>query len=385
MMLPQRLETLTPGSLNLSGQALLGTTVPITINRTWPIEEIGIMVTVTVGGTALTLTGPDNILGILKNVELDINDGVQPRAVVNASGMSLLEYAPQVGINLDRATLATLALSQGTTIAANQMFRLYYRVPIVHPAIAEPLRTRMLMPCHTWAQDLSLKLQFEQAVNMYSAGTISAITTEIILIRRQMDAATTAAIIKTGGFIPFDLFETGYAVPATQAGQVRLKINAPGSYAGLLMRYYKNGTLGSATGTRDVLDQVTTLGAETLWDIESGGVTFRQWRNKTLQTLNDFSRTANGVNQTYSPNFAGALAASSSFQPASSVYLDFLADSLGSDANELGSLLDLNLPQQSGLLMEIVGNVQSLTSGSGIYLLGHRWYGDLSKWQAIQT
>ena len=390
MMLPQRLESLTPGALNLAGQTILGTQVPVAVNRTWPVEEFLIIVTATVNATGLTLTtgttgqpGVDNILNIVKNVELDINDGVQPRTVINASGIALLEYAAQTGLNLDRATLASIALSASGTVAANMTFRITYRIPVVHPAIAEPLRTRMLMPCHTWAQDMNLKITFESAANMYSAGALSAIAVEVVLVRRQMDATTTAAIVKSGGFIPFDLLETPYNIAVGTSGAQRFKINAPGSYAGLLLRSY----LGGATMTRNVLDQVTTPGSETVWDIESGGVTFRQWRSKTIQIINDLSRPANGVNQTYSPEISGAVAANTSYQPASSVYLDFLGDGLGSDsANELGSILDVNLPVQSGLLMEIVGNVANVaTQGSQLYVLGHRWYGDLSKWQAIQT
>lgn len=382
MMLPQRLESLTPATLNLAGSAVLGTTVPVGINRTWPIEEMFLILTMTAGATGPTLAGVDNILGLVKNVTLEVNDGVQPRAIVNTSGVGLLEYASQCGMNLDRATLATIALSQGASIANNQVFRLTYRIPVVHPMIAEPLRTRMLMPCHTWGQDLNLKITFEQAANMYSAGTLAGIAAELVIVRRQMDTATTDAIVKTGGFIPFDLLETPYTVAVGAGGAVRFKIQSPGSYAGLLLRTYK----GAATVVRDVIDAVTTPGAETLWDIESGGVTFRQFRMKTLQMINDLSRVANGVNQTYSPNMAGAVAAGTSYQPASSVYLDFLGDNLGSDANELGSVLDVNLPTKTGLLMELVGAASApVTNGHQLFILGHRWYGDLSRWQAVQT
>jgi hypothetical protein len=197
-----------------------------------------------------------------------------------------------------------------------------------------------------------------------------------------MDDSTTSAIQKAGGFINFDLLERSYNVGVGVSGQQRFPISTPGSYAGLLMRTYKGG----ASVTRDVIDQVVTAGSETLWDIESGGVIQRQWRMRTVQTINDWSRVANSSNQTYSPNFAGAVAGSTSFQPASSIYLDFLGDGIGGDANELGSVLDCNLPTKSGLLMELVGSVASAaTNGHVIYLMGHRWYGDLSKWQAIQT
>ncbi len=377
MMLPQRLESVLPN--NLQGTGVLGTKVPVTLNRTWPIEEILVICTVTVNAQ-LTLTGADNILGLVKLFDLQVNDNTQPRSIVQASGIGLLEYASQVGLNLDRATLAAVSLSQGSTVAASMTYRLMYRIPMVHPQIAEPLRTRMLLPCHTWDQDLTLNITFEAGANMFSAGSLSALQTEVILVRRQMDVATTKKIQDTGGFINFDLIESNYAVPVGSSADLRLRVPTPGSYLGLLMRTYK----GAATVVRDVIDQTTTPGAETLWDLETGGVTFRQWRMKTLQNINDLSRVANGVNQTYSPNFAGAVAANTSFQPASSVYLDFLGDGVGESANELGSVLDCNLPTKSGLLMEIVGKVSApVTNGHQIYLLGHRLYGDLGKYQII--
>lgn len=381
MLLPQRPESILQG--NLQGVGVLGTKVPVPLTRTWPIEEILVIVSGTVSGTALTLTGADNILGIVKNFELAVNDLSGPKTIVNASGIGLLEYVSQTGLSLDRATLAAVALSQGATVAANMQFRITYRIPLVHPQISEPLRTRSLLPCHTWNQDLNLNITFEQAANMYSAGSITGLATEVVVIRREMSQALTDKIIATGGFIGFDLIETNYPVAVgAGAGIQRFKIPTPGTYFGLMLRTYK----GAATVVRDVIDQVTTFGSETLWGIESGGTNIRSFRMKTLQIINDFSRCANGVNQTYSPNFGGAVAANTSFQPASSVYVDFLGDGVGESANELGSTLDANLPTKTGLLIELVGAVSApVTNGHQLYMLGHRCYGDLSKWQAIDV
>jgi len=95
----------------------------------------------------------------------------------------------------------------------------------------------------------------------------------------------------------------------------------------------------------------------------------------------------NSSTQASSPQLGGAVAASTSFQPAASVMLDFLSDGVPSDGvNELGSVLDLNIPARSGLKMEIITNVASVaTNGSTLFVMGHRLYGDLSKWQSVKV
>ena len=378
MMLKKRTQFFNP--VNMQGAAVLGTTQTFDVPNTQPIEEILVLVTATAGGTGPTLSGVDNVLGLVKKFTLNINDVVQPRSQVSYSGIGLLEYCSQAGFNLDRSTLETLRLSQGSSIAANMNFRVAYRVPIVHPMITEPVRTRMLMPCHTWANQPQISIDFANAADIYSAGSLSGITVEIIVKYRVMPADLTASILKGGGFIASDLIETATSLPLGSAGEVRIPVTTPGQYLGLLVRSYKGG----ASVTRDVVDQVTTLGSETRWRIESGLSVLTEWRWKHVQTDNDYSRPANVLSQTSSPNFGGVVAASTSYQPAGSVMLDFLSDGLDS-ANELGSLLDCNIAPNAGLKMEIVGAQASVaTNASILYIGGHRLFGNVSQWQAVR-
>ena len=164
------------------------------------------------------------------------------------------------------------------------------------------------------------------------------------------------------------------------SGEQRISIPAPGSYLNLNLRSYKGG----ASITRDVLDAVTTLGSETKWILTSGGVTEQEFRFKHIQTANEFSRPTNALSNTSSPVIGGAVATNTAYRPAASIMLDFMGDGLN-DANELGSALDLNLPQRSGLKMELVGSVASAaTNGHVLYIGGHRLYGDLSRWQSAR-
>jgi len=382
-MLKQRLNFLTPSNFALSGAGILGTTQKVALDRNWPIEEIVLVLGGTVG-TAYTTVLVDGLLKLVKRVNLSINDGVQPRSVVDMSGVGLLEYASLAGLNLDRSTLGALALSQGSTIAISNVFRISYRIPLVHPSITEPLRTRMLLDVQNHPQDPILTVDFGASADVGATGVITPLICELILVRRHMDAKLNQDILKSGGYIPCDLMEQALTLPAsTTNGEARAQIATPGQYLNLFFRQYLGG---ASVVARDVVDAVGTVGSETRWRLESGGSVLREWRWKHLQIINDFSRVANHVNQTYAPNFAGALAAATTlYQPASSTMLDFLTDGLN-DANELGSLLDCNLPAQSGLKMELIGNYTTgATAGSAINFGGHRLFGDLSRWQALKA
>ena len=377
MLLTKKLHRFQPPALVPGGTTLLGTQVKYALDNSFPIEEILIYVNVTVSATALTLTGADNVLGILKKCNLTVSDP-NPRSVVDLSGAAILELSEKEGLNLDRATRSAIALSQGTTVAANMNFRICYRLPMVHPAVQMPLRAQMLLPVHTYQQAPVLTLDFEQAANMYSAGAITTVSAEIVLKRRNMSADVTNAILSKGGFIPFDILESPFTIAPGVSGEVRYDIPLPGSFANMLFRLYKGGS----TVTRDVFDQVTTIGQETLWRLESGGVTEHQFKWKDLQTLEDFNGALNSANQTYSPSFAGAVAANTSYQPAASGYLDLLTDGIDG-VTELGSLLDANVPSKANLKIQLIGNVASVaTNASIINFVGRKFYGDLSRWQA---
>ena len=377
MVSRQRKQVMNPPLLQ--GVQILGTEIKTPVDRSFPIEEMIVIVSGTVGAAALVLTQPDGILGIIKKLNFSANDGSVPRNIVDFTGVGLLEYASNAGLNLDHATLEMVRFqTTATNIPANSNFRIAYRVPLVHPMIQEPLRARMVLPCHKWDQDMVLSLTIAGATEIASAGTLSGLSVEIVLVRRVVSVSLDADILATGGYIPFDLIEQPFTIGVGVSGEQRIQIQAPGSYANLQLRCYKGG----AVVTRDVVDAVTTLGNETKWRLESGGSADREFRFKHEQIFNEYSRPKNALSLTGSPSMGGVQAANALFLPAGSIMLDFLGDGLN-DANELGSILDLNLPQRSGLKMELVGAVaNSATNGHTIYYGGHRFYGDLSPWQA---
>lgn len=407
MILRQRQNVFRPANFQLAAAGVLGTAQKFTIDSTWPIEEIVLLVNITAGAAGFTnnSNNPDGILGIIRNINLSANDGNQARSIVDYSGPGILEYDSLAGLNLSPETWESVRLSQGATVGNNQQLQIAYRIPLVHPMIDEPLRTRMMLPVHTFPQDPVLTVTFETSATLISAGAIAGVSVDVILIRRTMSPAATGGIQNSGGFVPFDLIETPYSIGVGVSGTQRFSLPTPGSYLNLLFRQYLGS--GGTLLLRTPLDQITTFGSESLWRIESGGVAEREWTWKGLKEINAWSRTHTSLHtQTsavatatfaapttagsptvqFNPsvNFGRGIVATTSFQAPASCLQDYLTDGL-QGANELGSVLDCNTPVKTGLKMEVVGNVSAAAGvASTLFIGGHRLFGDLSRWQSIR-
>lgn len=437
-----RFSTFQPSNLNLATNTVMGTTQRVTLDRTWPIEEIVLFVSMTVGATAISfndfMTGPvgcDGILGVIKRVNLTVNDPIagRPRTVVDYSGIGLLEYGALVGLNLGRSTLDLARYWQlgqvnpGGMIPANSVLRYEIRIPLVHPLAAEPLRTRMLLPVHLYQQDPVLTIDFANNATGTAgsvmgdlgignaSGVLAACNVEIGLVRRSISADVDAQILKTGGYIETDLLELQTSFGAGTSGEQRIPLNLPGFYMNVCNRQYLGGTLY----TREVLDQAGTAlqasgagvtsgpaiqGSETRWRLETGGNALRDWKWKHVQYLNDLSRPVNGVSLLnggivesatvgiwtantsagavtqrtdllINPSLGSAppnTAVRRNYMAPASTMLDFVSDGIET-FDELGSVLDCFSPSTRGLKMEIIGNIQSVTGNSSVMFTGgHR-------------
>lgn len=424
MFMEQRFNYFSPPQFNLTGSTILGQRAQWNIDRTWPIEEIVIHVGFTVTTSAFTQTTAgtpdtyDNILQLIQRVTLGINDGTQPRNVVDSSGIGLLEYVSQVGFNLDQATMQLVALSQNAGAAALPIgqYELTYRIPLVNPGIGEPLRSRCYLPVHTFPQDPILTLYFNTAAGMgLSVGTFGNVYVDVQLIRRvptpqsektlQATAPADQPAARRTGYIPFDLIETPMSIAPGIGTEQRFPLPIPGQYVSLMFRQY----LGGATISRNVIDGTGIgdtvahgFGAEQRWRLETGSVVIREWRWKHLRAINDWSRPQHSLGGNLyasatnppgalanvssffntAPDFGGPPIATTNFRAASSTMHSFLLDGLSSDTGtELGSLLDCNTPFNNGLKMEVIGTPASVaTNASYLFLLGHRFFGDLSRW-----
>lgn len=419
MFTEQRQNYFTPSQFNLTGSTILGTRAQWPIDRTWPIEEIVIHVGFTVTTSAFTITTAgtpdsfDSILQLISRITLSINDGTQPRNVIDVSGIGMLEHCSLTGNNLDQATLQLISLAQNTgasSIPVGQ-YELTYRVPMVNPMVGEPLRSRMYLPVHTFPQDPVLALTFNTLAGMgMTVGTMGAVYVDVELLRRvptpqsekmlQATAPKDQPANRRTGYIPWDLIETPYSIAPGIGTEQRLALPIPGQYMTLIMRQY----LGGSTISRDVIDTAGIgdtvahgFGTESRWRLESGSVVIREWKWKHIRAMNDWGRPLNALGQNLfaastsagSPTVEfnstpaiGLAKSTTNFRAASSTMHNFLTDASSNDTGvELGSLLDCNTPFNNGLKMEIIGTPANVsTNASYLYIVGHRLFGDLSRW-----
>ena len=426
MFLPQRFNKFFPPQFNGTGATLLGTTQKWPIPRTWPIEDLFIRVNFTTNASLALATNPttpdqyDNILQFLQHISLQTNDGKQPRNVVDASGVALLEYADHDATNIDIGTRACMLLSQQLASLPAGNYSLVYRIAMVDDSIAEPLRSRLYLPIHTYPQDPILTISFQNFATMFSSGTSANLTfigVDLLVVGRQVTPQSEAALQKTkatnpNGYIDWDLIETPFAIPVGTSAPQRLAIPLPGSYTNLLMRHY----LGGATMTRKEIDNGATgssFGNENRWDLETAANAIREWNWQQMRIYTEMSSAIcpwmpaipAGATSLFaasasagSPTTAfgtlalnllgvagGSIPAGQAMRYANSCWFDFLTDGKSQDcARELGSVLDCNTPANTGLKMEIVGTPTNVaTNASQLNVIGRRLFGDLSGWQTF--
>ncbi len=372
----------TPNVANLLGQSVRFDQW----DNTYPWEKMILHLYILAGATAPTSLTVDGIMGLIRNINLQINDGVRPRSVVNGSGIFFLEYALATGMNLDTATLALIAEhSKGTpSLTASNLYHVAIPINFVHPMITGTLRQRMLLPVHKHKSSPVLSLDFSTAAQMFSTGSITNVSCEVEIVRREIPngSALDDGIMAGGGYVNFDLVEVPYTMAAGLSGVQRFKINGPGQYATLLLRQY----LGGSTVTRGDISRYVSAGnqgAETVWSLQTAGQTLREWSMKMLKAENERSRPLNSISQTSSPNIVGALASVTQYQEPVSVLLDFLTDETDGVA-ELGSLLDVESAERYNNKMELVGEISNVaTNGSTLYMGGHRYFSPelIAKWK----
>jgi len=397
-------------ALTFSGSALPAQTVRLPIPRIAPygLEEIFVVVTYTIVATGI-INGTNickgfSLLNGIKRIQLGNipNSDGKPSNIVDVSGAALLQFIANEGLKLDDATLATVSAVNRVRILPSGVYRVTYRIPLVHPFLTDGLRPRCLLPIFAFNQDPVLQLDFAADSEMTDlANPFASAAIEVFLVSREMQPNAIASINSTGGFINWDLLETP-TNPAVSLSNVQTKIvlPTPGSYTGVLLYMQKGGATNNPPGD---LSGSTTVGSETEWQLKGAGKDIiDSWRMKYLRILNDCSRspggpattitetaaytqatTANGIAGV--PTFGGPLSTGFAVQEPSSVFLDFASDGL-TDVRELGSLFNTKQYADKGLEVAIYGNITTAASATFpnvLSVVGRRLFGDLTTFQTL--
>lgn len=316
---------------NMVGAATLtlGSRINVELPTDAPIESIGIRVRCTTSATMAT-ANPDGLGNILKNVTLQTFGPEGPTPVVQCSGPGLLELQAQEGPAFDEATDTHL----GTN--SNAAKEIWYWIHFPDPRLADLISPAYLLPAHLHTKAPLLTLEFASQADMdvnatpTFALTASTLQVELLVNRRFVN-------VRDFRYLRSDIQERTYnwATSGTYNEQ-RIYLDPPGWAAGVLFRCY---TSASARGN----PSANLLS----WRFLNNGVQERRARLEHLKALNDTSRL-----DVAAVTFAG------------SYYWDFVSDrACGSDVFELGSVADLNIPEQSGRKAFFVGDI---TGGAGV-------------------
>lgn len=389
-------------------------TIQLNLATDNPIEAIKIRVAFIVKSAITTLVA-DGLFNILRKVTLSVTEPSGPRLPISLSGPALLELASFEGYNLDGSTLKTLEYTNNNNVPQGAIIQVTYRIHFPLPRCTDTFRMRSLLPAHLYNESPVLTLEFGQATDL-STGTADPIVNaaaqfacNVTLEKRRK---TSDFLAKGGGslewFIRSWQNEQTLNIGVSQtAVEQRFQFPVQGQISGALIRFFK----GNATMARASIDDVTTLGSETIWRLEQGGVPITKFRLKDIQAKNQMVKpqsssaqfalrggaiastdtgpntSADGVTAGAPPvwvtgkqlfaatGFGGALSVGQCIQDPASVFLDFTGAG-GNEVYETGSFLDVSTPTASKQKTELVGTVTTPANQQSAIKLTTRLYED---------
>jgi len=388
--------------------------VPITLDTTDPIEEIRLVTTATYKANVTTYLA-DGHFNLLKRVRLSLNHPILgPITPVDISGPGLIGLQAVEHGNIDPASHMVQTFTNSNNTPNGAILRSTYRLMFPHPLFTDALNLATLLPVHLFSSAPTLYLDFGAATDICSgtADPFSSVVCEVIPIRRRWKGDFAAYVASKVSdpiqyFVPCTIGESQLSVPANLTSvEQRMTVPSPGRLATLLLRYFK----GTATMSRATIDDSTTIGAETVWELQQGRSPIRKWRNKQLQIDNAFAQprgqswnmnwysgmitapgtggnTADGVTtgappvwvtakQLYTADgFGGALAAGQGIQDPAEVALNF-GGMPGREIYETGGFLDVSSPIRNNQITEVVGKVTTPANQPSIIKMVTRLYPD---------
>lgn len=344
MLFPLRQQVIDPiTAIPLGGNA------KFEITRDFFLDSLILEISGTVT-TAADAIAADGILGLVKNITLNVADGASNRAQTNVSGVSAVQKGFTLTGSIDQATLNGYLIGAGTGA-----FLLRYPLFFKHPQLSDPVGSAFMLPLPRYNANPTLNIQFSSQAEMDTDGTpafavAAGLTARVVVNKRQVDN------------IQFPTWQhefiensKGYAVSG--AGQV-FEWEVPGTYFGFGLRGYTSAT---AWGDISTANSNTTL--------EFLGTTLRQSRFSDIQYANQLAAQDNWAATTTRAQKNGLF-------PGLAWY-NFLHDGFGLEVGEVGSSLNTNLLAGSGSRVRMLRDVTGGANVREVYFWD-RVFGDLT-------
>lgn len=360
MLFPLRQSNIT-GQQGASGIPL-GGSVQFQITRDFFLDSLMIEVSGTVSTASTANQAADGLLGLVKNIQLQIADGQSNRTQTNVSGISAIQKGFTLCGAIDQATLNTfINTTPASGIIPTGAFLIRYPLFFKHPKISDPIGSAFMLPLPRYNANPVLTVQMATQGQIDQNGTptfaiAAGVTVRILLNKRQVDNVAFPTIDHE--------FVEQTQVFAASGQQQLFEAQVPGSYFGIGMRGYTGAAPAQAwadpTGGGLVTLQIlgNTLRGSRFTDI--------QWQNQLA--MQDNWSAAIALSSTQANGLFKGLA-----------FYNFLHDGFGLEVGELGSVLNANLLAGAGTRVQILTDIA--TGGNQISYFWDRVFGDLTPLQ----
>jgi len=350
----------------------VGTSASFEIPRELPVDGAELRATTTVSNAIAAQTdfAADGILNVVRKIQVNGPDGARNRNVIDASGPGLIELSKhwtgfldaRTGalINSNRTTGVYSPVAGSTSGGIGSDGKYHFIVPMhfAMPNLSDPLASAFLLPVDRYNANPLLTVQLGAQGEIDLAGSPALVqTTKLSLVvhRRIVNRLNWPVVDAEIGENVKSFSSTGdnqdYDIPIT------------GYYTALLLRAFRTNKVKGDPSAATLLDGLAA-DANNPWRLELSGNTIRRFRLSDVEAENDRSE-AHGSAQ------GDCLAGS--------YLLDFLTDRAGADSGDpnvaLGSLLNANIPLNSGARLVLRHNIQ--VANTQMKYLSHRFYANL--------
>ena len=364
------------GTTGLPG-TLFGQTFRWEITREFPIEAIYLKCEVTAfnsgtvsAGQAFSQDGPWNLF---KRLQVTIADGSRTRNCVDVSGVGLAEYYRQVAGSLP-GILATAPVDHATNTYAGNTVHFMWPIPFVLPNLSDPIASCLLLPAPRFNSNIILNVQVASAYT-----EVFSYTTNKPIIECKMTPVVIRRDVRDPNWTYLDSELTEAVISPTIGGSNQMyELQIPGSYTGLLLRGYRNGTAGSLA--RGDISMVSGYGT-------TASTTFGEF---SLRLLGNVIRRNKWVQQAYEndlsifdPARPANMYGGATDQAHASMFWDFLNDKPGQEADHFGSVLDTNPLMATGARLQLFLDCAAGLTNPAIQMVSHRIFGDLSSFKPV--
>jgi hypothetical protein len=371
MLFEKKTDYLFPKETNAFGYGSTGT---FEISRELPIENIYLRMTANWSTVTTPTYTADGILNLPRRLVLNGPDGARNRNVIDVSAAGLIELSKHWTGYIDPNTAAFINSnrSAGTyspTVSAAADNTFVVPVHFGMPNIEDPLGSAFLLPVDRYNANPLLQVQFGASSDLISAGTLTLGTVtngsvagaamSLVVNRRIINRLNWPIVDAEIGELRQDYAATG----ANQAFQLPIT----GYYTALLLRAFRTAAI-KGDPSYATLAQYVLANANNPWTLELSGNVIRRFRLCDIEFENDLSEsTGGGQGDILSGSYL----------------LDFLQDKVGGDTGDpgvaLGSLLNANIPLNSGAQLALKQNIQ--VANTSMRYLYHRFYANLKDLQ----